>query len=208
MICFKIRIFALRQTSCNLNHGAWRRLWFALKFVSLRLDKHQERAGCCHQCVVICFKIRIFALRQTSKCWKNWNKNMLWFALKFVSLRLDKHRPTSHKLRRNVVICFKIRIFALRQTSYTLITTNIEPLWFALKFVSLRLDKHPNFFLTNFRTVVICFKIRIFALRQTSLQSIYAIHARLWFALKFVSLRLDKHLPNFPNLSSSGCDLL
>ena len=43
---------------------------------------------------------------------------MLWFALKFVSLHKDKHPSNSTEPRPTVVICFKIRIFAQRQTSY------------------------------------------------------------------------------------------
>ena len=45
--------------------------------------------------VVICFKIRIFALRQTSPIWTLPFAFVLWFALKFVSLRLDKHQVPS-----------------------------------------------------------------------------------------------------------------
>ena len=70
---------------------------------------------------------------------------VLWFALKFVSLRLDKHRENKQDNNLTVVICFKIRIFALRQTSGNSWPTEDVKLWFALKFVSLRLDKHPDF---------------------------------------------------------------
>ena len=118
--------------------------------------------------VVICFKIRIFALRQTSPELYLPHVPLLWFALKFVSLRLDKHRERCCRHARRVVICFKIRIFALRQTSTIKISWTLGLLWFALKFVSLRLDKHLSFIISICVCVVICFKIRIFALRQTS----------------------------------------
>ena len=158
--------------------------------------------------VVICFKIRIFALRQTSLALCEWRARSLWFALKFVSLRLDKHQAVSCSRWWSVVICFKIRIFALRQTSRGRRGKSPSRLWFALKFVSLRLDKHHYVDDDSDKDVVICFKIRIFALRQTSHQNILYHEVRLWFALKFVSLRLDKHL--YPPLlrTGGGCDLL
>ena len=143
---------------------------------------------------MICFKIRIFALRQTSTRTLSSLVFKLWFALKFVSLRLDKHRCRIFSTRSAVVICFKIRIFALRQTSWQRQRKQQRKLWFALKFVSLRLDKHHYVDDDSDKYVVICFKIRIFALRQTSQRPLYRNSRRLWFALKFVSLRLDKHL--------------
>ena len=91
------------------------------------------------------------------------------------------------------MICFKIRIFALRQTSFVPVFMFPSVLWFALKFVSLRLDKHQNIAYIYLLIVVICFKIRIFALRQTSTWNKFNFYFKLWFALKFVSLRLDKH---------------
>ena len=92
VICFKIRIFAQRQTS-NL-----------VQILHV-------------QVVVICFKIRIFAQRQTSDEAEEWTNEQLWFALKFVSLHKDKHPVQEQRNDENVVICFKIRIFAQRQTS-------------------------------------------------------------------------------------------
>ena len=157
---------------------------------------------------MICFKIRIFALRQTSIHWLCNDRAWLWFALKFVSLRLDKHHYRQRSCYKSVVICFKIRIFALRQTSTLRGFTHTQMLWFALKFVSLRLDKHHSFNQSCRCYVVICFKIRIFALRQTSF--VHSIHCSfgLWFALKFVSLRLDKHLYSFTFCIFDRCDLL
>ena len=149
MICFKIRIFALRQTSQYAIDVIDSLLWFALKFVSLRLDKHLNPQTPPREVVVICFKIRIFALRQTSSCLSFNIICSLWFALKFVSLRLDKHQTDKSNIGLSVVICFKIRIFALRQTSKPTNRTSACRLWFALKFVSLRLDKHPSMLAFN-----------------------------------------------------------
>ena len=117
---------------------------------------------------MICFKIRIFAQRQTSSWWKERPSLMLWFALKFVSLHKDKHLPIFNYLMQAVVICFKIRIFAQRQTSASAWRSARMELWFALKFVSLHKDKHLLSYIHIQHKVVICFKIRIFAQRQTS----------------------------------------
>ena len=118
-------------------------LWFALKFVSLHKDKHLRRYG-------------------------NYRRFQLWFALKFVSLHKDKHLNSFLNTERWVVICFKIRIFAQRQTSVYAVNDYTLQLWFALKFVSLHKDKH-------------------LALGK-GLEPL-----GLWFALKFVSLHKDKH---------------
>ena len=168
MICFKIRIFAQRQTSSRCQVAVVWQLWFALKFVSLHKDKHRLMVYGWDQPVVICFKIRIFAQRQTSLCNQVRQQVPLWFALKFVSLHKDKHQDDDLTELATVVICFKIRIFAQRQTSIIQQVYQDLLLWFALKFVSLHKDKHHLFRKHEGNQVVICFKIRIFAQRQTS----------------------------------------
>ena len=158
--------------------------------------------------VVICFKIRIFAQRQTSIVHDTVSRKELWFALKFVSLHKDKHHLNLLSLRVFVVICFKIRIFAQRQTSNLTKSTGNSKLWFALKFVSLHKDKHQMKRPLLQNHVVICFKIRIFAQRQTSRAMEHFFKSRLWFALKFVSLHKDKHRWNWMNVGLKCCDLL
>ena len=129
-------------------------------------------------------------------------------ALKSVSLSKTDISLTVLLQVLRVVICFKIRIFALRQTSLSNNCNHIYKLWFALKFVSLRLDKHLLLVRSETRQVVICFKIRIFALRQTSNGGITNLSNKLWFALKFVSLRLDKHHVESNKELLNSCDLL
>ena len=133
--------------------------------------------------VVICFKIRIFAQRQTSKCMPWMITLWLWFALKFVSLHKDKHQANGLQHWHVVVICFKIRIFAQRQTSFKKELIDSLTLWFALKFVSLHKDKH--------RFTSKCVQKGV-----------------LWFALKFVSLHKDKHRKWPPRHELDSCDLL
>ena len=157
---------------------------------------------------MICFKIRIFVPRQTSAslcvtCWM-----ALWFALKFVSLCQDKHLVVKIIRRRCVVICFKIRIFVPRQTSPWLCEILLRTLWFALKFVSLCQDKHPRRPTLHLLYVVICFKIRIFVPRQTSVSLDFVRKRLLWFALKFVSLCQDKHPSELSSFELNCCDLL
>ena len=91
------------------------------------------------------------------------------------------------------MICFKIRIFVPRQTSWWRDLGVSWELWFALKFVSLCQDKHLRSTDIHQQTVVICFKIRIFVPRQTSADGVAIVEGGLWFALKFVSLCQDKH---------------
>ena len=107
-------------------------------------------------------------------------------------------------------------------------------LWFAEKFVSLLIEQHPaplpkvhhgrcdllkNSYLcllnnTNCKsnkrkvTVVICWKIRIFAYWTTPVKNPRTASQQLWFAEKFVSLLIEQHLEFATNASPSSCDLL
>ena len=183
-------------------------MWFALKFVSLHKDKHPVLQVSISIIVVICFKIRIFAQRQTSRSERLHDVRRLWFALKFVSLHKDKHLLSTWEKWRKVVICFKIRIFAQRQTSIRWEVFELLQLWFALKFVSLHKDKHLREHVADDKWVVICFKIRIFAQRQTSKLDDGTVQNKLWFALKFVSLHKDKHQYQDNGKLRRSCDLL
>ena len=133
-----------------------------------------------------------------------------------------------------VVICWKIRIFAYWTTPWLGHGRGGEELWFAEKFVSLLIEQHPvwacfiseiscdllkNSYLcllntttasviTCLSTVVICWKIRIFAYWTTPVSRPALLCRRLWFAEKFVSLLIEQHrsLPNWTQ--TSCCDLL
>ena len=121
----------------------WNRLWFAEKFVSLLIEQHPLR------------------MRLPTR-------HLLWFAEKFVSLLIEQHRlrllrrpaescdllknsylcllnntcGTSWNGSQDVVICWKIRIFAYWTTPTHGWEPRGYPLWFAEKFVSLLIEQH------------------------------------------------------------------
>ena len=118
-----------------------------------------------------------------------------------------------------VVICWKIRIFAYWTTPEAMFLPSAIRLWFAEKFVSLLIEQHliPGYgtykdscdllknsylcLLNNTRipcwpadrTVVICWKIRIFAYWTTPIALNTVYNSPLWFAEKFVSLLIEQH---------------
>ena len=108
----------------------------------------------------------------------------------------------------SVVICFKIRIFAVQSTSANGGVSYANALWFALKFVSLWCNRHPYQRAHNIECVVICFKIRIFVVQSTSTATNSAKRSWLWFALKFVSLWCNRHRCLHKPTKRTGCDLL
>ena len=121
---------------------------------------------------MICWKIRIFAYWTTPlylRIYINW---LLWFAEKFVSLLIEQHLKGSFEglsgscdLLKNsylcllnntlkevlkdcleVVICWKIRIFAYWTTPKDSIYIVPNKLWFAEKFVSLLIEQHLHIY--------------------------------------------------------------
>ena len=184
--------------------------------------------------VVICWKIRIFAYWTTPKTSPTRNTSGLWFAEKFVSLLIEQHLYVQHSKEYHVVICWKIRIFAYWTTPRSDIAPTAFQLWFAEKFVSLLIEQHldmtgmiiitccdllKNSYLcllnntpsnSHMRetSVVICWKIRIFAYWTTP----YIIYKRekglLWFAEKFVSLLIEQHRVTMEWPTQVCCDLL
>ena len=194
VICWKIRIFAYWTTPPP--NAWWRnsRLWFAEKFVSLLIEQHQNVKSspppiCCDllknsylcllnntnylsctefPCVVICWKIRIFAYWTTPSLHHNGKTTQLWFAEKFVSLLIEQHQlgrwcqgNASCDLLKNSYLC-------LLNNTNTCVANHL-------------LD------------VVICWKIRIFAYWTTPICAWCENHGMLWFAEKFVSLLIEQH---------------
>ena len=245
VICWKIRIFAYWTTP--FRHGIdepWG-LWFAEKFVSLLIEQHQTdaqykwlkscdllknsylcllnntaRTTCtCSSIVVICWKIRIFAY------WTTPDWPFEWLVLCCDLLKnsylclLNNTRYFHFKYHEDVVICWKIRIFAYWTTPCMNMYPRRNWLWFAEKFVSLLIEQHrgnaeerpPNgcdllknsylCLLNNtqiyprhkYTAVVICWKIRIFAYWTTPISSCHCTRHMLWFAEKFVSLLIEQH---------------
>ena len=170
VICWKIRIFAYWTTPGVRVVRRDVRLWFAEKFVSLLIEQHRCstatacRSCCdllknsylcllnntmmfvkyCLYCVVICWKIRIFAYWTTPLTSKAILSMPLWFAEKFVSLLIEQHLELSPHYCD--VSC------DLLKNSYLCLLNNTTPawgdkvflLWFAEKFVSLLIEQHPD----------------------------------------------------------------
>ena len=163
VICWKIRIFAYWTTpyltggiivrSCDLLKNSYLCLlnntfWYAKKRKMF---------------VVICWKIRIFAYWTTPTMWTYQGVTLLWFAEKFVSLLIEQHHSFRASCKCEVVICWKIRIFAYWTTPYWTgwsASTGCD----LLKNSYLCLLNNTSYTEGTPRTaVVICWKIRIFA---------------------------------------------
>ena len=95
----------------------------------------------------------------------------MWFAEKFVSLLIEQHR--TRRVRKKETSC------DLLKNSYLCLLNNTQ---------------HP--YVSIFVTVVICWKIRIFAYWTTPKRLEVSIIVELWFAEKFVSLLIEQHLPS------------
>ena len=117
---------------------------------------------------MICWKIRIFAYWTTP--WRNylawWIR--LWFAEKFVSLLIEQHRFSGY--------FYVIGRCDLLKNSYLCLLNNTQ-----------------IYFQENYLTVVICWKIRIFAYWTTPQPDDKCLQRLLWFAEKFVSLLIEQH---------------
>ena len=106
------------------------------------------------------------------------------------------------------MICWKIRIFAYWTTPVCTHRQTTSELWFAEKFVSLLIEQHPADEPDTNQSVVICWKIRIFAYWTTPSDRLENCKPMLWFAEKFVSLLIEQHPAPFPAYSDCSCDLL
>ena len=159
-------------------------------------------------CVVICWKIRIFAYWTTPSC-RSWTAcNPLWFAEKFVSLLIEQHPA--------VILCARRLCCDLLKNSYLCLLNNT-----GISTSSVHVS------------VVICWKIRIFAYWTTPssislatslccdlLKNSYLcllnntqelkdkVNKLLWFAEKFVSLLIEQHLDDGVEHPGNSCDLL
>ena len=138
VICWKIRIFAYWTTPHTLDCNSGSRLWFAEKFVSLLIEQHRHNKV--SQRAVSCD-----LLKNSYLCLLN--NTRVWAVAKSTV----------------VVICWKIRIFAYWTTPVAKRQTDFIALWFAEKFVSLLIEQHLPAAIRSPCTVVICWKIRIFA---------------------------------------------
>ena len=220
MICWKIRIFAYWTTPKYRRFVPVCQLWFAEKFVSLLIEQHPCGRHKFRKIVVICWKIRIFAYwttpgRSSRRCIRP-----LWFAEKFVSLLIEQHLVIKEawrkwrcdllknsylcllnntwtlirSWRREVVICWKIRIFAYWTTPLTAGTTRTSSCDLLKNSYLCLLNNTIDRWMMRERVVVICWKIRIFAYWTTPDDGLLVRPRQLWFAEKFVSLLIEQHL--------------
>ena len=132
---------------------------------------------------MICWKIRIFAYWTTPQVLDGLHKLLLWFAEKFVSLLIEQHHAMVNGLP--LIRC------DLLKNSYLCLLNNTPC--------------HSSF---SLETVVICWKIRIFAYWTTPAVRKVGRRYALWFAEKFVSLLIEQHPSWRQPTCASGCDLL
>ena len=219
VICWKIRIFAYWTTPASETLAARNTLWFAEKFVSLLIEQHLKIKMIPHKRSCDLLKNSYLCLLNNTIYYGRNEHDWLWFAEKFVSLLIEQHPKYAKAIfwircdllknsylcllnntgciprqsNSGVVICWKIRIFAYWTTPNGFFRTIVIMLWFAEKFVSLLIEQHPECPLFFRDTVVICWKIRIFAYWTTPVRQSNILNPQLWFAEKFVSLLIEQH---------------
>ena len=158
-------------------------LWFAEKFVSLLIEQHQDS-------VVVRYVWRCDLLKNSYLC------------------LLNNTCCASTEAEEEVVICWKIRIFAYWTTPESqrslgrLSCDLLKNSYLCLLNNTCTLRDHQKTF------VVICWKIRIFAYWTTPRCMPSAFAWRLWFAEKFVSLLIEQHRSPGGVWRNHGCDLL
>ena len=183
VICWKIRIFAYWTTPGAAGAPAVLALWFAEKFVSLLIEQHPHYiiATCCSRCDL---------LKNSYLC------------------LLNNTKKRKQCTEQQVVICWKIRIFAY----WTTPLKTVVQCWFGCDLL-----KNSYLCLLNntwqrqthvAALVVICWKIRIFAYWTTPLRLRSDNTSKLWFAEKFVSLLIEQHRPSSTASRRGRCDLL
>ena len=117
---------------------------------------------------MICWKIRIFAYWTTPYTYRGSGRIKLWFAEKFVSLLIEQHRLRNRAIKSCGCDLLKNSYLCLLNNT---LSSGIIPTW----------------------SVVICWKIRIFAYWTTPVCLLRPVRAWLWFAEKFVSLLIEQH---------------
>ena len=168
VICWKIRIFAYWTTPFSPSSTLTSRLWFAEKFVSLLIEQHRtgnamtDVTSCdllknsylcllnntlmprlsCSLSVVICWKIRIFAYWTTPILLVNHLLRRCDLLKNSYLCLLNNTVNKPYNLHLEVVICWKIRIFAYWTTPLFERCLISLALWFAEKFVSLLIEQH------------------------------------------------------------------
>ena len=143
MICLKISIFVVSNTTCSLLIIVCRLLWFAWKFLSLWYQTQQVKE-------VLHFQSRCDLLENFYLCGIKHNK----MCAMMVGL--------------SVVICLKISIFVVSNTTPMFFIERSPSLWFAWKFLSLWYQTQLYLLILVSLLVVICLKISIFVVSNTT----------------------------------------
>ena len=198
----------------NIIRHTNRELWFAWKFLSLWYQTQLASFPTRCEIVVICLKISIFVVSNTTYDQCEPLAFKLWFAWKFLSLWYQtqpilekaiiknccdllenfylcgiKHNVVAiYTSLKEVVICLKISIFVVSNTTIVNLHIISNTLWFAWKFLSLWYQTQPKIYHYEEEVVVICLKISIFVVSNTTEETQSQLCCVLWFAWKFLSL--------------------
>ena len=208
MICWKIRIFAYWTTPAALAAPPrWSCDLLKNSYLCL-LNNTLSQRRCFTHVVVICWKIRIFAYWTTPNITRTWEPHELWFAEKFVSLLIEQHLHVAVSRERFSCDLLKNSYLCLLNNTRIRFNAELLGLWFAEKFVSLLIEQHRDCGRSGSKSVVICWKIRIFAYWTTPRCCSSPHRDWLWFAEKFVSLLIEQHQKGKNVTCSNSCDLL
>ena len=167
VISWKILIFAEAETTRSRRSRHRYRLWLAEKSLSLRKQRQPCRVAVRYAGVVISWKILIFAEAETTEEEREHGRLLLWLAEKSLSLRKQRQHlpPRQHPCQ--VVISWKILIFAEAETTAKGSFKAVIELWLAEKSLSLRKQ------------------------RQLAPTAVCVAH-KLWLAEKSLSLRKQR----------------
>ena len=163
VICLKISIFVVSNTTLHCSFLLPYQLWFAWKFLSLWYQTQPEvripgRSLCCDllenfylcgikhniyqfhhsmTCVVICLKISIFVVSNTTITMPFGYRSSCDLLENFYLCGIKHNFKASFSTRSVVVICLKISIFVVSNTTRCAPWWLDYRLWFAWKFLSL-----------------------------------------------------------------------
>ena len=158
--------------------------------------------------VVICLKISIFVVSNTTKCKCYHSENSCDLLENFYLCGIKHNRPWNW--RRSCVLWFAWKFLSLWYQTQ---------LFFFVCIGRFRCDLLENFYLCgikhNFKSftleripVVICLKISIFVVSNTTPMSVVGSMNLLWFAWKFLSLWYQTQLDRQGVDKCNSCDLL
>ena len=183
VICLKISIFVVSNTTYLVLPLHWLWLWFAWKFLSLWYQTQH-----------------------------NMREMLIWIGCdlleNFYLCGIKHNRFDLSLIRFSVVICLKISIFVVSNTTPMFFIETSPSLWFAWKFLSLWYQTQLNSKILFIFSVVICLKISIFVVSNTTTRWNRTYRDWLWFAWKFLSLWYQTQHTTVRRYTIFRCDLL